>query len=142
MSVHIRADSAFTIILLRVCRNKPPLCGFPRRLTNKHQRLVAAQRSKSPNEEKQPMYKLVFIAGAFAIMSAPALASSATSDKPMVVAETGVSVSVGDRDHDHDRDRDRDRHHKVIVVHHHDDDHHRVVIRHDDHDHDHDHDVH
>jgi len=85
------------------------------------------------------MYKLAFIAGTLAIISAPALAASATSDKPMVVAEEGVSVSVGDHDHD------RDRHHKVVVIHHRDrdEDHHRVVIRHHDDDHgDHDHDQH
>jgi hypothetical protein len=84
------------------------------------------------------MHKLAFIAGALAIVSAPALAASATSDKPMVVAEEGVSVSVGDQDRDHDRDH----HRKVVVVHHHDDDHHRVVIHHDDDHKDHDHDQH
>jgi hypothetical protein len=89
------------------------------------------------------MYKFALIAGALAFVSAPALAASAVSDKPMVVAEEGVSVSVGD----HDRDHDRDHHRKIIVIHHHDhdEDHHRVVIRHhdDDHgDHDHDHDLH
>jgi hypothetical protein len=81
------------------------------------------------------MYKLAFIAGVLAIVSAPALAASATSDKPIVVAEEGVSVSVGDHDRDH--------HRKVVVVHHHDEDHHRVVVRHHDDDHgDHDHDLH
>lgn len=89
------------------------------------------------------MQKLALIAGALAILSTPALAGPATSDKPMVVAEEGVSVSVGDRDHD----RDRDRHHKVVVIKHHDrdDDHHHkvVVIKHHDDDHgDHDHDHH
>jgi hypothetical protein len=84
------------------------------------------------------MYKLALIAGALAILSAPTLAASATSDKPMVVAEEGVSVDVGD--HDHDRDHDRD-HRKVVVVHHHDD-HQRVVIHHDDDHKDHDHDQH
>ena len=85
------------------------------------------------------MHKLAFIAGALAIMSAPALAAPTTGDKPMVVAEEGVSVSVGDHDHD------RDRHHKVVVIHHRDrdEDHHRVVIRHHDDDHGgHDHDQH
>jgi hypothetical protein len=89
------------------------------------------------------MQKLALIAGTLAILSVPALAGSATSDKPMVVAEEGgVSVSVGDRDHD--RDRDRDRHHKVVVIKHHDDDHHHKVVllkHHDDHG-DHDHDIH
>jgi hypothetical protein len=87
------------------------------------------------------MQKLALIAGTLAILSVPALAGSATSDKPMVVAEEGgVSVSVGDRDHD----RDRDRHHKVVVIKHHDDDHHHKVVllkHHDDHG-DHDHDIH
>jgi hypothetical protein len=90
------------------------------------------------------MQKLALIAGTLAILSIPALAGPATSDKPMVVAEEGgVAVSVGDRDHD----RDRDRHHKIIVIKHHDrdDDHHHkvVVIKHHDDDHgDHDHDHH
>jgi hypothetical protein len=88
------------------------------------------------------MQKLALIAGMLAILSIPALAGPAASDKPMVVAEeSGVSVSVGDRDHD----RDRDRHHKVIVIKHHDDDHHHrdLVIKHHDDDHgDHDHDNH
>jgi hypothetical protein len=82
------------------------------------------------------MYKLALIAGALAILSAPTLAASATSDKPMVVAEEGVSVDIGDHDHD------RDRHRKVVVVHHRDEDHHRVVIHHDDDHKDHDHDQH
>jgi hypothetical protein len=87
------------------------------------------------------MQKLALIAGTLAILSIPALAGSATSAKPMVVAEEGgVSVNVGDRDHD----RDRDRHHKVVVIKHHEDDHHHkdlVIKHHDDHG-DHDHDIH
>jgi hypothetical protein len=87
------------------------------------------------------MQKLALIAGTLAILSVPALAGSATSAKPMVVAEEGgVSVNVGDRDHD----RDRDRHHKVVVIKHHEDDHHHkdlVIKHHDDHG-DHDHDIH
>lgn len=87
------------------------------------------------------MHKLALIAGALAILSAPALAGSVTSEKPMVLAENGISVSVGDRDHD--RDRDRDHHHKIVVIKHHDrdDDHHRIVLLHRHHDDDHgDHD--
>jgi hypothetical protein len=87
------------------------------------------------------MQKLALIAGTLAILSVPALAGSATSAKPMVVAEEGgVSVNVGDRDRDHDRDR----HHKVVVIKHHEDDHHHkdlVIKHHDDHG-DHDHDIH
>jgi hypothetical protein len=87
------------------------------------------------------MQKLALIAGTLAILSIPALAGSATSAKPMVVAEEGgVSVNVGDRDRDHDRDR----HHKVVVIKHHEDDHHHkdlVIKHHDDHG-DHDHDIH
>jgi hypothetical protein len=104
------------------------------------------------------MYKLVFIAGALAILSAPALAGSAATDKPIVVAEEGgVSVKIGDKDKDRDRDHrkvvevrhhDRDdEHHKLVVLHHHDrdDEHHHkvVVIQRHGHDHDdHDHDLH
>jgi hypothetical protein len=87
------------------------------------------------------MQKLALIAGTLAILSIPALAGSATSAKPMVVAEEGgVSVNVGDRDRDHDRER----HHKVVVIKHHEDDHHHkdlVIKHHDDHG-DHDHDIH
>jgi hypothetical protein len=86
------------------------------------------------------MHKLALIAGALAILSTPALAGS-VAEKPMVVAEEGVSVSVGDRDHD--RDRDRDHHQKTVVIKHHDrdDDHHRIVLLHRHHDDDHgDHD--
>ena len=83
------------------------------------------------------MQKLALIAGTFAILSIPALAGTATNDKPMVIAEEGgVSVHVGDRDHD----GDRDRHHKLVVIKHrdHDEDHHKVVvIKHRDHDDDH-----
>ena len=67
------------------------------------------------------MQKLVLIAGALAMLSMPALAGSATGDRPMVLAEgEGVSVSVGG---DHDRDHHR---HVVVVRHHHDegDEHH------------------
>jgi hypothetical protein len=140
MRVHIPAYSAFAIILSPTLRNKPPLGGFPRRVTKRHPGSTATQ-GRNFTHEEQHMHKLAFIAGALAIMSAPALAASATSDKPIVVAEEGVSVSVGDHDHDHDRDH----HRKIVVIHHHDDDHHRVIIRHhdDDHgDHDHDHDQH
>ena len=83
------------------------------------------------------MQKLAYIAGALAILSTPALAGS-VAQKPMVLAEEGVSVSVGDRDHD----RDRDRHEKkVVIIKHHDrdDDHHRIVLLHGHHDHDDDH---
>jgi hypothetical protein len=88
--------------------------------------------------EEDQMQKLAFIAGAFAILSAPALAGTVTGDKPMVVAEEGVSVSVGG---DHDRDRDRDRRHHVVILHHHDEDHdrdhhHKVAIIHGHHDED------
>jgi hypothetical protein len=87
------------------------------------------------------MQKLALIAGTLAILSIPALAGPATSDKPIVVAEeSGVAVSVGDRDHD------RDRNHKVVVIKHHDrddDHHHKVVeIKHHDRDDDHGHDFH
>ena len=78
------------------------------------------------------MQKSALIAGVLAILSTPALAASAASDRPMVVAEEGVSVGVGD----HDRDRDHDHHRRVVVVRHHDEDrdHHRVVIIHGHHD--------
>lgn len=95
------------------------------------------------------MHKLVFIAGALAIWSVPALAGSAAIDKPIVVAEEGgVSVSIGDKDKDRDKDHHRkvvevhhdrdDEHHKVVVLHHRDrdDDHHKVVVVHHGHDHD------
>jgi hypothetical protein len=139
MRVHVQVDFAFKIILLQRERNKLLRCGFPRRVTKKTSTFVGDARKQSSSNEEQHMHKLAFIAGALAIMSAPALAASTTSDKPMVVAEEGVSVSVGDHDHD------RDRHHKVVVIHHRDrdEDHHRVVIRHHDDDHgDHDHDQH
>jgi hypothetical protein len=76
------------------------------------------------------MQKSALIAGVLAILSTPALAASAASDRPMVVAEEGVSVGVGDHD------RDRDHHRRVVVVRHHDEDrdHHRVVIIHGHHD--------
>jgi hypothetical protein len=135
MRVHIPAYSAFAIILSSMLRNKPPLGGFPRRVTKRRPRSSATQGRNFTNEE-QHMHKLAFIAGALAILSAPALAASATSDKPMVVAEEGVSVDIGDHDHD------RDHHRKVVVVHHRDEDHHRVVIHHDDDHKDHDHDQH
>jgi hypothetical protein len=129
-------------------------CGYPWR--NQDIPLADAQ-SNHPLEELH-MQKLALIAGTLAILSIPALAGPATSDKPMVVAEEGgVSVRVGDRDHD----GDRDRHHKVVVIKHrdHDEDHHKVVllkhrdhdddhrkvlvVKHHDHDHgDHDHDSH
>jgi hypothetical protein len=55
------------------------------------------------------------------LLSGPALAGTATSDRPMVVAEdTGVSIHLGGRDHDRDV---RHHHHPSIVVgghHHHD----------------------
>jgi IMP dehydrogenase/GMP reductase len=108
--------------------------------------------------EERHMYKLVFIAGALAIFSAPALAGSAAIDKPIVVAEEGgVSVNIGDKDKDRDRDHHRkvvevrhhdhdDDHHKVVEIHHRDRDeehHHKVVVIHHGHDHDdHDHDHH
>jgi hypothetical protein len=84
------------------------------------------------------MHKLAYIVGALAILSTPALAGS-VAEKPMVLAEEGVSVSVGDRDHD--SDRDRDHHQKTVVIKHHDrdDDHHRIVLLHGHHDHDDDH---
>jgi hypothetical protein len=113
---------------------------FPRRATKRHPHDGRAEQQHRSLEE-QHMTKLAFIAGALAILSAPALAGSAASGKPMVVAEEGgVSVSVGDRDHD----RDRDHHRKIVVLKHHDEDHHRVVVRHHDHDDhgDHDHDQH
>jgi hypothetical protein len=138
MRIHLQANLASAFILLSKPRNNPPLGGFPRRVTNDVHAGRRRKQETSPQEE-QYMHKLALIAGALAIVSAPALAASATSDKPMVVAEEGVSVSVGD----HDRDHDRDHHRKVIVIHHHDEDHHRVVIRHHDDDHgDHDHDQH
>ena len=85
-------------------------------------------------KEEDQMQKLAFITGALAILSTPALAGPAAGDKPMVVAEEGVSVNVGD---DHDRDRDHHRH--VVIVHHHDEDrdhdhHHKVVVIHGHHD--------
>lgn len=82
------------------------------------------------------MHKLAYIAGALAILSTPALAGS-VADKPMVLAEEGVSVSVGDGDHDRDRDHQK----KVVVIKHRDrdDDHHRIVLLHGHHDHDDDH---
>src|SRR5450631_1192138 len=88
--------------------------------------------------EEHCMHKLAYIAGALAILSTPALAGS-VAEKPMVLAEEGVSVSVGDRDHD--SDRDRDHHQKTVVIKHHDrdDDHHRIVLLHGHHDHDDDH---
>jgi hypothetical protein len=56
------------------------------------------------------------------LVSGPALAGSATSDRPLVVAEEGgVSIHVGGGDHD--RDARHHHHHPSIVVgghHHHD----------------------
>jgi hypothetical protein len=52
------------------------------------------------------------------LLSGPALAGLATSDRPMVVAEEGgASIHLGGRDHD----RDARHHHPSIVVggHHH-----------------------
>lgn len=63
-----------------------------------------------------------------ALLSGAALAGSATSDRPMVVAEEGgVSIHLGDRDSDRDGDRDRDaRSHRpsIVVGGHHHRDHH------------------
>jgi hypothetical protein len=119
--------------------------------------LKAAQGALITPMEEYHMYKLALIAGALAILSAPALAGSAAIDKPIVVAEEGgVSVSIGDKDKDRDRDHHRkvvevhhdrdDEHHKVVVLHHRDRDdnhHHKVVVLHhhdhDDRDSDHDH---
>jgi hypothetical protein len=53
------------------------------------------------------------------LLSGPALAGLATSDRPMVVAEEGgASIHLGGRDHDRDA---RHHHHPSIVVggHHH-----------------------
>lgn len=57
------------------------------------------------------------------LLSGPAAAGSATSDRPMVVAEEGgVSIHLGGGDHDRDA---RHHHHSSIVVggHHHRDHH-------------------
>ena len=75
---------------------------------------------------------LGFVAAAVLTLIGPALAESAASDQPMVVAEEGgVSVRLGDRDHDRDarrhhtpivvvREHDRDRHHDRDRDRHHD----------------------
>jgi hypothetical protein len=85
---------------------------------------------------------LGFAAAAVLLVSGSALAASAPSDRPIVLAEEGgISVHLGDRDHEHDRDVGR--HHKIVVIrdrdrhHDHDEDHHKD--RHKDHDKDHDH---
>ena len=70
------------------------------------------------------MEKLAITMGAIAFLTIPALAASAPSDKPLVVAEdTGVSVHLGDKDR-----RDRDHHHVVVIHKHHDEEHHHHVV--------------
>jgi hypothetical protein len=96
---------------------------------------------------------LGFAAAAALLVSGSALAASATSDRPIVLAEEGgISVHVGDRDHEHDRDVGR--RHKILVVHDRDHEHdrdvgrrHKIVVihdrdRHHDRDKDHDRDHH
>jgi hypothetical protein len=89
------------------------------------------------------MQKLALIAGALALLSSPVMAGPASSEKPLVLAEEGVSVRIGDREHDRDRDRFRDHHRRVTIVHREheergDDHHHHVVVIRHEHDHDHD----
>jgi hypothetical protein len=51
------------------------------------------------------------------LLSGPALGGSATSDRPMVVAEEGgVSIHLGDRDHDRDARHHHPHPHPSIVV--------------------------
>jgi hypothetical protein len=80
------------------------------------------------------MYRFTVVAAILTCFSAPALAGGPSSDRPIVVAEEGVSVHVDRNDRDH-------HHHVVILRKHHDEEehHHRVVVLHDHHDHDHDH---
>jgi hypothetical protein len=85
---------------------------------------------------------LGFAAAAVLLVSGSALAASATSDRPIVLAEEGgISVHVGDRDHEHDRDVGR--RHKIVVIHdrdrHHDRDKDHDRDHHKDHDKDRDH---
>lgn len=59
-----------------------------------------------------------------ALLSGPALAGSAASDRPMVVAEEGgVSVHLGGGDRDRDRDARSHRPSIVVGGHHHRDRH-------------------
>jgi hypothetical protein len=83
------------------------------------------------------MYRFTLAAGILACLGGSALAGGPSIDRPLVVAEEGVSIHL-------DRD-DRDHHHHVVILRrHHDEDehHHRVVILRDhrEHEHEHDHD--
>jgi hypothetical protein len=89
--------------------------------------------------QERPMKILGLAAAAVLLVSGSALAASATSDRPIVLAEEGgISFHLGDRDHEHDRDVGR--RHKIVVIHDNDRHHDRDKDRehHKDHDKDHD----